>query len=193
MTTTIENKVFTHSVRKFYNKSNFWLLPMTLLPIYSLQNIFGCFYKCELDILGGKMCSRVYVVIESKFITEAITNLCSTFIKNINIDNSYSILVYKIPVDLITDYKMYIEGKYSLFSPFYKKLIVNTYNISNALNSKTKHYYAVLYPNKQHTDKLKKQLNVKENLIEISSKPNIMEETFTVSKLYELKNVNIID
>lgn len=193
MTTTIENKISIDYVKKFYNKSGFWLLPMTLLPIYTLQNIFGCFYKCELDLMGGKMCSRVYVVIESKFVTEAITRLCNTFIKSINIDNNYSVLVYKIPIDLIVDYKLFGNGKYSMFSSFYKRLLIKTYGISNAPGSKTKHYYSVLNPSKIDIDKLKKKLNTKENLTEISSKPNVLEETFTVSKLYELKNVNIID
>lgn len=193
MTTTIENKVSVDYVKKFYNKSGFWLLPMTLLPMYTLQNVFGCFYKCELDLMGGKMCSRVYVVIESRFITEAITRLCNNFIKHINVDNNYSVLVYKIPIDLIVDYKLFGEGKYSMFSPFYKKLLIKTYGISNAPGSKTKHYHSVLNPSKADIEKLKKKLCTKENLTEISSKPNILEETFTVSKLYGLKNINIID
>jgi hypothetical protein len=175
-----------------WTKSASFLLPLTMLPINTFDKFLNVYCRCDFDKDNSDYkYRRIYVVFRSKDLTEKldleITRI-STFHKRIEIDEFF-IYVYVPRPEYYDDYDKFIKGKYSKFSERYKKLLTVEYGKYKKGESVKTKIYKVIYPTKTEIDSLSKLLNVenKDLIEEVMSKPDLYEETFKLSHYYQLK------
>jgi hypothetical protein len=181
-------------IKKKVTRSKFFLLPLTFLPLNYFENSLGVYCRFELDKINNQYCNRIYVVFNKEELTEENNKnllLSSSFIKTMDLDECCIVFVYRILPMFIQDYYMFIQGKYSKFTNKYKELLTNVYNLKIKDKTDTviftKDVYKIFYPSNKDIYEKSKALNVNSKLIkELSSKPNLIEETLYVSSLYNL-------
>ena len=174
-----------------YNKSGYFLLPLTYIPKNAFKNAHSVF---SINSHKPELTNHVFVVFETK-------KVCIMELEFFSSQRTFEEIEYLGDIAVVTftleqfkeDYQLFFEGKYSKFSEKAKNAIGNHFTFKTQGRGGITHnpLYKILYPNKKDRDALAELLldhndpPLKEDA-EIYSIPDIEVETFRVEKFYQI-------
>ena len=169
-------------IKKKYNKSVIFLLPMLGININKFDKFYNVYYKSIYNNDENK--KRIYIVYENKFINNTIINEISNipyYLDNYNLD-SFIIFRFKVPELYISDFILFCNGCYSRFSSNYKQLLLTSYSINKTELNK------ILNPLDKDRKELANKFDVNQvDIVEIYPILDEIEETFSISNSYKLE------
>ena len=174
-----------------YNKSGYFLLPLTYIPKNAFKNAHSVF---SINSHSQELTNHVFVVFNKEKLTVEDLQILSssrTFEDHVYIGNL--VIVTFTLEQFKEDCQLFFEGKYSKFSEKAKNAIGNHFDFKTKGYKEINHepIYKILYPNKKDRKALADLLldhndpPLKEDA-EIYSIPDIEVETFRVEKFYQI-------
>lgn len=172
-----------NGIRDDLNYSAYFILPLVGFP--AVQN-YWVNYLLETYIRHEDFTSRIdrfYILIKHDDKLLSILEESDYYIKNelVNKDKDIRLVTYEIDSKFINDVKMFILGRYSKLSEIAKAKIEKFYVMYNGGN-RTK-LCTILYPTLDDRRKLKESLETNILPKELSSKPDLIKETFVKSRI----------
>lgn len=174
-----------------YNKSGYFLLPLTYIPKKAFQHAHSVFSVNSHNIDAN---NHVFVIFNKEKLTVDDLQLLNSSIAYEDHEYIGNLVLVTFTLDQFKeDHKLFLEGKYSKFSEKAKNAIGNHFNFKTKGNKEIIHepIYKILYPNKKDRDALAELLldhndpPLKEDA-EIYSIPDKEVETFNISKFYKI-------
>lgn len=164
------------------NKSSVFLLPMLGINLNLFKNFYNVYNQSVYE--KNNEDRKIYIVYKTENINQEILNSISKsvyYLDNKDID-SFTIIRYRVPSIYLNDFKLFCNGKYNSFSKEYKNLLLKCYSINKV------EFEKILNTLPKTKQELAEKFNVNiEDIKEVYSIPDEIEETFSISNNYKLK------
>ncbi len=172
------------------NKTTLFLLPLLEVKHSDLFGLFNCYIKREdAEVPTSKY--TILIMFDAKIATyKTLERMLSHPNVTGHIVNKHTIIVtVALPVTLHRAYDLWLDGRYSKLSDDEKNAILafwlrDSFAISNV--RKDARLYKMLYPTAEDKTAVSTALDTKEPILEIVSKPCMLEETFLLSDVFQL-------
>ncbi len=179
--------VIPQKLKLIENKSFFFLLPILSLNKDCIESILNISLNSIYDVTeDSEFKRRIYVVFSNyDFIKKSVEDN-ELFIKEIVIDEDFSLVSFKIPSKFLLDADFISTSDYTKCSQDYKLFVLDYYKNVKLLFTKLKKYF---YPSEEQIESVRKDLMLDKNIkiTELGGYFNNIDETFSVSKFLNLK------
>jgi len=172
------------------NKTTLFLMPLLEIKHCDLFGLINCYIKSEHTTALTKKYTLL-MMFDPKIATYSTLSsiLNYPYPSSQTITKSAVVVSIELPVILHRVYDLWLAGKYSMFTDDQKNTILafwlkDTFAIHNV--RKETRLYKMLYPTDVDRNAISKALDTTEPILEVVSKPCILEETFLYSDIYNL-------
>lgn len=118
-------------VRKDFNRSYTYLMPMLGMSFNQFKNVVACFIGDESKPVLNEHLFVLHKVDDTKEFSDYCETLCKhpMFVERYQPDNTHLMFVFRISDDFLNDYRKFRDSKYSRMSDDYKRHLKSFFKI----------------------------------------------------------------
>lgn len=140
---------------------------------------------------------KIFLLFKNKNLTvEDLSNIINVLavipiniIHSYELVNDYSMIVIEFPKEFSSDYKMFLEGKYSKFSKEFKETFPETRDVFNERNQKIGEEYTIYYHIFNRTDWLKNYWLKRLNLVKLEPGVELWQQADDKDLVFDVNSI----